>query len=152
VPADEPAVGGLPDLTGWLGRHGSIVTSPARRCRVAGAPVEHDLRPWDLGTWTGQPFEALDLAAWRSDVAFDAHGGESLLGLSVRVQGLLDRWQAQPGRTAAVTHAALIKVAVVLALRAPLDAVWDVDVTPGSVTELHAAATGWRLTRLSCKQ
>ncbi len=108
--------------------------------------------PGDLGTWTGQPFEALDLVAWRSDVSFDAHGGESLIALSVRVQGLLDRWRDQPpGRTAAITHAAIIKVAAVCALRAPLDATLDVDVVPGSVTELHATPAGWGLTRLSCE-
>jgi broad specificity phosphatase PhoE len=61
-------------------------------------------------------------------------------------------WHELTGRLAAVTHAAVIKAMVVQALHAPTEAVWDVDVPPASVTELHATSTGWRLTRLSCRQ
>lgn len=63
---------------------------------------------------------------------------------------LLDEWHRRDGRVVAVTHAAVVKAMVVHALRAPLEAVWDLDVRPASVTELHATSTGWRLTRLSC--
>lgn len=150
VPEDEPASGPLPDLTRWLGSTGQIVTSPAQRCRQLDAAVESRLAPWDLGRWAGQPFDQLDLATWRTDTSFDGHGGESLVALSARTAELLSDWHQRSGRTAAVTHAAVIKAMVVHALRAPMDAVWDLDVRPASVTELHATATGWRLTRLSC--
>lgn len=50
----------------------------------------------------------------------------------------------------ASAHAVVIKSIVVQALRAPLEAVWDVDVLPGSCTQLHSIPGGWRLTRLSC--
>jgi broad specificity phosphatase PhoE len=150
VPADEPALAPTPDVAGWLGRSGRLVTSPARRCRVPGAAVEPRLGPWDLGRWSGRPFDELDLAAWRSDPAYDRHGGESLIALSTRVGGLLEDWHDSPGRVAAVTHAAVVKTMVVQALRAPLDAVWDVDVAPGSLTELHATSAGWRVVRVSC--
>ena len=152
VPGDEPAAGSLPDLTRWLGPSGQVVTSPARRCRLPGAAVERRLAPWDLGSWTGQPYDQLDLEAWRTDASFDAHGGESLLALSGRTGELLTQWHHRPGRLVAVTHAAVIKLLVVQALRAPLDAVWDLDVRPASVTELHATPTGWRITRMSCTQ
>lgn len=152
VPDDEPADGPLPDLTGWLGRSGTVVTSPARRCAQPGAPVDSRLGPWDLGDWTGRPFDGLDLEGWRSDPGYDAHGGESLVALHIRATGLLDDWHGRSGRLAAVTHAAVIKAMVVHALRAPVEAVWDVDVLPASVTELHATPTGWRVTRLSCGQ
>lgn len=152
MPDDEAAAGPLPDLSGWLGRAGAVVTSPARRCAQPGAAVEPRLRPWDLGDWTGRPFDQLDLAGWREDPGFAAHGGESLVALAARTGDLLAEWHDRPGRLAAVTHAAVIKVMVVQALRAPLQAVWDVDVPPASVTELHATASGWRLTRLSCPQ
>ena len=150
MPDDEPAVGPLPDLTAWLGRSGTTVTSPARRCLQPGVPVEQRLRPWDLGSWSGRPFEELDLALWRTDPGFDAHGGESLIALHGRAAGLLASWHQRSGRLAAVTHAAVIKAMVVHALGAPVQAVWDVDVGPATVTELHATPTGWRLTRLSC--
>ena len=151
VPADEPALAELPDLTGWLGRSGSLVTSPARRCRLAGARVEPRLRPWDLGDWTGRPLSELDLVGWRTDPAFVGHGGESLLALSDRVRDLLADWHARTGRLAAVTHAPLIKMAVVQALHAPVQAVWDLDVAPGSTTELHRTPSGWRVTAVSSR-
>lgn len=103
------------------------------------------LGPWDLGTWTGRPLAELDLAGWRADPSYDLHGGESLLALSSRVAEVLASWHAQSGRVVAVTHAAVIKTAVVQALRAPVDAAWDVDVAPASLTELHATPTGWRV-------
>ena len=152
MPDDDVAAGPLPDLTGWLGRSGTVVTSPARRCLQPGAAVEPRLGPWDLGQWTGRPFDELDLHGWRSDPSFAAHGGESLVALGARAAGLLTEWHDRTGRLAAVTHGAVIKAMVVHALGAPLQAVWDVDVRPASVTELHATSTGWRLTRLSCRQ
>lgn len=152
MPADEPAAGPLPDLATWLGRSGTAVTSPARRCVQPGLPVEPRLGPWDLGAWTGRPFDELDLHSWRHDPTFEGHGGESLTALSARVTSLLTEWHGRSGRLAAVTHAAVIKAMVVHALGAPVQAVWDVDVTPASVTELHSTSDGWRLTRLSCCQ
>lgn len=152
MPADEPATGALPDLTGWLGRTGRTVTSPAQRCRRPGAPVEPRLGPWDLGSWTGRALAQLpqeELAAWRADPGFDTHGGQSLLALAERVEGLLSEWRAADERLVAVTHAAVIKTAVVAALRAPVDAVWDVDVALGSTTELHPTAAGWRVAHVN---
>lgn len=152
MPADEPASGELPDLARWLGRSGRLVTSPAARCRVAGAAVEPALGPWDLGAWTGRTLAELpDLAVWRSDPAWAGHGGESLLALQGRVAALLDRWRAHPGRLAAVTHAGVVRAAVTHVLRAPPEAAWDLDVALASVTELHTTPTGWRLVRVGCR-
>lgn len=149
MPADEDATGALDDLSAWLGRSGEVVTSPARRCRRPSAEVEPLLRPWDLGAWTGRPLAELDLAAWRGDPGYDAHGGESLLALLARVRHLLDQWHDRQGRLVAVTHAAVIKAAVVNVLRAPPSAIWDLDVHPGSATELHAGPRGWRAVRVN---
>lgn len=151
MPGDEPAVGGVPDLTQWLGRRGRIVTSPARRCAVPGAPVEPRLRPWNLGSWTGQPWQNLDLAAWRSDPSYDGHGGESLTTLLTRASALLADWHTKTGRLAAVTHGPVIKAAVVHALQAPAEALWQLDVAPSSRTELHATEAGWRVTHVACR-
>lgn len=149
VPADEPALGALPDLRPWLGRTGKVVTSPARRCRIDGAEVEPRLRPWDLGDWAGRPLGQLDLAGWRSNPAFDAHGGESLLALCARVGALLGIWQHGEGRLIAVTHASVIRAAVTVALGAPAASCWAVDVAPASVTELHGTPVGWRVVRVN---
>ncbi len=53
---------------------------------------------------------------------------------------------------AAVTHGPLIKLAVVQALQAPVQAVWDLDVLPSSTTELHSTPSGWRVSAVSCRQ
>jgi len=151
VPRDEPATGLLPDLSGWLGRGGTTVTSPAARCRVSGAPVEVLLHPWDLGSWAGLPLaDVPDLPAWRTDPSYDGHGGESLLALLDRAHTLLGRWHDDHGRLAAVTHGAVVRAALVVALQAPPQAFWDLDVAPGGVTELHNSGPRWRVTRVNC--
>ena len=149
VPDDEPAVGALPDLAPLLGRAGTVITSPARRCRVDGARVEPLLGPWDLGSWSGRPLAELDLAAWRAHPAYDAHGGESLLALCARVGRLLGSWHQREGRLVAVTHGAVVKAAVVTALAAPPSSCWAMDIAPASVTELHSTPGGWRLVRVN---
>ena len=126
-----------------------MVTSPAARCRVAGADVDPALGPWDLGSWTGLGIADLpDLQRWRSDPSFAGHGGESLLALQQRVAGWLARWHDRRGRWAAVTHGAVVAAAVTHVLRAPPLAVWDLDIAPGSVTELHTTRGGWRVVRV----
>ena len=149
MPDDEPATGSLPDVSVWLGRSGRVVTSPARRCRVPGAPVEQRLRPWDLGNWRGRPLADCDLTAWQADPTYDRHGGESLMALRDRVSSLLEAWHGLEVPVAAVTHAAVIKVAVVLAMQAPIAASWRLDVHPGSTTELHPAGAGWRIVHVN---
>ena len=150
LPLDEPADRDLPDVTGWLGRSGSVLTSPARRCQVPGAVVEPQLGPWDLGCWAGLSLtEIPELPAWRTDPAYAGHGGESALALSARVVGLLADWHDHGGRIVAVTHAAVIRAAVLHALGAPVGSAWQLDISPGSLTELHAAPGGWRVARVN---
>ena len=152
---DEPAATplALPRLQALVGqRHMcSVLTSPARRCQVDGATVEHRLRPWDLGGWTGRRLSELDLESWRDDPSYDAHGGESLERLAERVRSLAEDLHRGDGPVVAVTHAAIVKLFVVQALRAPITAVWDVDVAPASVTELHRSPTGWRVVSVNSR-
>ena len=66
-------------------------------------------------------------------------------------------WPASPGgstgrrrldgRAVAVTHAGVIKAAVICALDAPVGAFWQVDVAPLTITELHAHGGRWTLRR-----
>lgn len=150
MPRDEPATAPLPDLGGWLGRDGRLVSSPARRCRVPGATVDPLLGPWELGSWAGLALaEVPDLTAWRDDPAYDGHGGESLLALLERARTLLGSWPGQSGRLAAVTHAAVVRAAVVVVLQAPPAAFWDLDVAPGRCTELHRSGSRWRVVRVN---
>jgi broad specificity phosphatase PhoE len=50
---------------------------------------------------------------------------------------------------AAVTHAEVVKAAVVHALGAPLAAFWRIDSSPLALTELHAHDGRWTLVRLN---
>ena len=146
MPLDEPAEHALPDVSAWRGRTGTVLTSPALRCRVEGSTIEPLLGPWDLGRWAGLPLlELPELAAWRTDPAYDGHGGESALALAARVAGL----DSRTSRIVAVTHAAVIRMAVLHALGAPVQAAWQLDIAPGSFTELHASGSGWRVARVN---
>lgn len=154
VPArDDGPAGPLPDLTGRLGPDGRLLRSPAARAAAEGGEVEQRLRPWDLGDWAGRRLDALppaDLARWRADPAWRGHGGESLAEAVLRVQELLAEWHDLRGRVVAVTHAVVVRAAVLTALRAPLLAAWDLDVRPGSTTELHSSGDGWRVVHVGC--
>ena len=156
MPLDEPADRALPDVSAWRGRTGTVLTSPALRCRVEGSTIEPLLGPWDLGRWAGLSLaDVPDLPAWRTDPAYDGHGGESALALLTRVEALLaglhggQGGQGGQGRIVAVTHAAVIRLAVLHALGAPVEAAWQLDIAPGSLTELHASGAGWRVARVN---
>lgn len=141
----------MPDLRRWAGPRGMVVTSPARRCHVAGAGVEPLLGPWNLGSWAGLSLSDVpSLAAWTVDPGFDAHGGESVLALLARARALLGLWHEHSGRLVAVTHASVVRAVLVSVLRAPPGAFWALDVSPGSVTELHPAGAGWRVVQVNC--
>lgn len=117
---------------------------------MPGAPIEPLLAPWDLGCWTGlQLTDIPDLMTWRNDPTYNAHGGESLLVLLERTRTLLTQSQDHPHRLAAITHSAVIRAAVVGVLHAPPEAFWDIDVTPGAITELHGSGPKWRIIRVN---
>jgi ribonuclease H / adenosylcobalamin/alpha-ribazole phosphatase len=131
----------------------AVVTSPLRRTRetaeiIAGVlgkqvDVEQGLAEAAFGTWDGLTFaevqesHADDLDAWlgSTDVP-PSGGGESFAEVDRRVRGTLDRLLATyPGRTVlAVSHVTPIKVLVKLALGAPLDALFRMELAPASVT------------------
>ena len=98
--------------------------------------VDPDLRDWDCGTWRGRDLPALQraepaqLAAWLSDPAAAPHGGESLSALLARASAWLDRQAPGPARTAAVTHPAVLRAALVAALDSGPRAFWRVDAPP----------------------
>lgn len=141
-----------------------VVTSPARRCRqtaeAAGWPAPGVDPRWselDFGAWAGSTFDEVfardpdRLLAWQADpVAVTPPHGESLADLARRVARALDDLAAREGRIAVVSHGGPIRVAVLLAVGAPVTRLWHVDVAPGSVTELVSRPDdGWCLARLS---
>jgi broad specificity phosphatase PhoE len=162
-PVDEPLDDRAPAavLGALLPARSSVLTSPALRCRqtaqAAGldARVVPDIRGCDFGRWAGSSLEEVaaceadDVSQWMTDPDAAPHGGESLAAFSARVAGWLADQAAQDGVAIAITHAELVKAAVVHALAAPFEAFWRIDAAPLSLTELHAHDGRWTLTRLN---
>lgn len=136
-------------------------TSPSLRARqtaeAAGLRPEIDecLSECEFGSWLGLTLQQVHerdpdgLRAWFEDPEAAPHGGESLVEMAVRVERFLDRCRVLEGTTIAVTHGGPIKAAVSLALGAPIDSFWRIEVSPGSVTQLCRRDEGWSLMRLN---
>jgi broad specificity phosphatase PhoE len=158
-PLDEPpdarALEDARALRPRLDRAEVAFTGPAARARQTAealgleATVAPELDECDFGAWRGRTLAELDtedpvaVAAWIEDPAAAPHGGESLLALLDRVGGWLDAHSGDGARTVAVTHAGVIRAALVRALDAPVQAFWRFDVAPLSRTVLHAHDGRW---------
>lgn len=161
-PVDDDGRADATALSGALPAGCEVRCSPALRCRQtarsAGLPAQDDiaLAECDFGTWAGRSLAAVheqDPRAardWMLDPESAPHGGESLTRFAARVTSWLDAQVAQPGALAAITHAGVVKAAVVHALAAPLLSFWRIDVAPLSVTELHGRDGSWTVARLNC--
>ncbi|OBH87307.1 histidine phosphatase [Mycobacterium scrofulaceum] len=109
------------------------------------ASVEPRLADIDYGTWRGQAREAIDpqdLEVWLTDPGRAPHGGESIVDLIERVAAWV-KSVSQP--TVAVTHPAVIRAAVLLALAAPPKSFWRIDIAPVSHTVMHLRDGRWTL-------
>ena len=73
------------------------------------------------------------------------HGGESITGLIERVAGWLDSVTDDTLRTVAVTHPAVIRSAILLAVEAPPKSFWRIDIAPLSRTVMHFRGGRWTL-------
>lgn len=160
-PLDASGRAAARQLAGRLGHVDEALCGPALRARetarAAGvaARVEAALDECDFGAWAGRTLaevhagEPAAAAAWMTDPAAAPHGGESLEQLLARVGGWLDGQARCDGRAVAVTHAGVVKAAVVCALQAPASAFWRIDVAPLSLTELHAHDGRWTVSRVN---
>jgi broad specificity phosphatase PhoE len=163
-PADEPlndtgrrqveAVAGLD-----IRRDIRQLTGPERRTRQTAhllglrATTEPRLADLDCGRWRGRVLEGVhaeDLRVWEADPARAPHGGESIVELIDRVAGWLaslteNTLSCNTLRTVAVTHPAVIRAAILLALDVPPKSFWRIDIAPASRTVLHFRGDCWTL-------
>jgi broad specificity phosphatase PhoE len=159
-PADEPlndigrrqaeAVTGLqvPGRTRQL-------TGPERRARQTAQLLRLDAVPdprladLDCASWRGQTLAEVrqdDLAEWLTDPARSPHGGETIVDLIGRVATwLASLTEDAKSATVAVTHPAVIRAAVLLALGAPPKSFWRIDVVPTGRTVMHFRGECWTL-------
>ncbi|MEV2208712.1 bifunctional RNase H/acid phosphatase, partial [Streptomyces sp. NPDC047970] len=139
----------------------AVVSSPLRRCRETagtvaarlGLPVEVDegLRETDFGAWEGLTFAEVrerhpqDLDAWlASTKAAPTGGGESFAAVARRVAAARDRLlAAHQGRTVLlVTHVTPIKTLARLALGAPPESLFRMELSAASLSALAYYADG----------
>ena len=133
------------------------LTSPAlRACQTAevlslDATFEPMLRDCDYGRWTGRSLDEVQtqepeaVAEWLLNPGAAPHGGESVLALMKPVATWLDAQNATLGVTVAVTHASVIRAAILYAIEAGPRSFWRIDVAPLSLTRLSGDASRWTL-------
>lgn len=139
----------------------AVVSSPLRRCvgtaeAVAArlgldVHIEEGLRETDFGAWEGLTFAEVrerhpdDLQAWLgSSKAAPTGGGESFAAVARRVAVTRDQLVARyAGRTVLlVTHVTPIKTLVRLALGAPPEALFRMEISAASLSALAYYADG----------
>jgi broad specificity phosphatase PhoE len=115
------------------------------------AAAEPRLADLDCGRWRGQALQSVaggDLRTWLTDPGRAPHGGESIVELVERVAGWLKSLESQPddaSQVCAVTHPAVVRAAILVALDAPPKSFWRIDVAPLSRTVMHFRDQCWRL-------
>ncbi len=146
-------------VASWLSpladRVDAVVTSPVRRTRESaeilaealGHPLEEEpgLAEMEFGAWDGLTFVEVaekhqaDLDAWLGSLDTAPGGsGESFRSVEERVLAGLQRLlDTHAGRTVVVvSHVTPIKTLVAHAVDAPLESVFRMELSPGSVTVL----------------
>ncbi len=139
-------------LAGTLGRIDAAWSSPALAARQTAAALglqaapEPALADLDCAAWIGRSLDEVpELAAWLTDPDVAPHGGETRRALLGRVGAWLDAQRRGTGRVVAVTHAAVVRAAIVIALGAPASAFWRLDVAPLCRVTLQSRGDGWTL-------
>ncbi|MGD3106201.1 bifunctional RNase H/acid phosphatase, partial [Streptomyces sp. YGL11-2] len=139
----------------------AVVSSPLRRCRETAdaiaarlgldVRVEDGLRETDFGAWEGLTFAEVrerfpeDLDAWLGSVkAAPTGGGESFAATARRVAVVRDKLIARyAGRTVLlVTHVTPIKTLVRLALGAPPESLFRMELSAASLSAVAYYADG----------
>ncbi len=139
----------------------AVVSSPMRRCRETAEAVaarlgldvrvEEGLREADFGAWEGLTFAEVrerhpeDLDAWlASTKAAPTGGGESFAAVARRVSLSRDKLLARyAGRTVLlVTHVTPVKTLVRLALGAPPESLFRMELSAASLSAVAYYADG----------
>jgi broad specificity phosphatase PhoE len=154
-PLEPPAVLAARSLAPRLGRWDAAWTSPepcaVETAKALGltATIAPALADADPGAWRGRSVSEIErsdpaaLAAWMARPDTAPPGGESVLDVIARVAAWLEERAGNGLRVVAVTHALVVRAAVIHALLAPAEAVWRIDVAPLSRTVLHAREGRW---------
>jgi len=131
--------------------------SPTPRSRATGEAlgfhplVQPALRDCDMGRWRGHTLaevtarEPEAVGAWLADPRSAPHGGEPLLAFISRIGGWLDTRPVYDGAIVAVAEPAVVRAALVYALKAPPSSYWNVDISPLATVTLTGLPRRWSL-------
>ena len=154
---EASAARALEALRGRLNRYERVLTAPSRAARETAealgldAEVETALRDCDYGRWRGFAAKASaerepdGFAAWLGDTKAAPHGGESFAALIERTSAWLAQSLPRDGVTLAITHASVVRAAMVNALGAAPSAFFRIDVAPLSLARLRGREGRWNL-------
>ena len=138
----------------------AVVSSPMRRARETadvvasslGLPVSEvdDLRECAFGEWEGLSFAEVherwpdELGAWLASTSVAPPGGESFDAVERRVRLARDELLARhpEGTVLAVSHVTPIKTLVRESLGAPATALYRMELSPASLTEIQWYSNG----------
>jgi broad specificity phosphatase PhoE len=157
---DEVGLRKAQALAGALGPVDKVWMSPSLRTRQTAdalglsGEIDERLRDCDYGRWTGLKFQQLllkeprKLVSWVKNPSGAPHGGESIPQVMQRVGSWIDERVRDKGHTVAVTHAVVIRAAIVHVIEAGLPSFWKIDVLPLSATDLRTNGRRWVLRSL----
>jgi broad specificity phosphatase PhoE len=156
-PLDPQGLAKATELAAEIRRVDTAWTSPALRTRQTAtalglkAGIDPALRDIDYGTWSGRSLADIEtatpeaIAAWAADCSAAPHGGESIIDLLQRIVPWFETVGRADGRVVAVTHAAVIRAAIVIALDAKPISFWRIDVAPLCRVRLRGNSGRWTL-------
>jgi broad specificity phosphatase PhoE len=161
-PADEPIDARGRERAAALGRTLPSVerclSSPEQRAMQTAEALGLNavpllaLRDCDYGMWCGRAYDDVverepgAIAEWLRDPFSAPHGGETLQSLIQRVGEWLAGENVLRRQTIVVTHASVIRAAIVHAIEAELPSFWRIDIAPLSMTRLTGDGARWNLT------
>jgi broad specificity phosphatase PhoE len=161
APIDDVGRRTAEKLVGSLGRVDHVWTSPALRARetaeVLGLTANTDdrLRETDFGKWTGMKFNQVlirsphKLFSWIKNPSTAPHGGETIPQVMERVASWIRERGKDEGHTVAITHASVIRAAIVYVIEAGLPSFWRIDVVPLARADLRTNGRRWVLRSLA---
>ncbi len=160
-PDDEPLEEKAVQQTGLslarLGTVDRVWVSPALRARQTAVllgldgTLESEMRDCDYGVWRGRSLAELhesdpeSLLSWMKDPAAAPHGGESLSSVMQRISEWLGHHVQDVGHVVVVTHASVIRAAILHVLQAPASAFWTIDIEPFGLVEMTSDGRRWQL-------
>jgi broad specificity phosphatase PhoE len=127
----------------------------ARACGCGNVTVAGALDEVDFGSWSGHSFEELESdPAWQSwnkaRSLCRTPGGESMLDIQRRALSLMAMIAGEGKRSAIlVTHAEVIRAAALYYLGLPVDSWPRIEISPASITIIHANRRAAKVTRLN---